>query len=173
MFQIKPANKDNFKDIPSPCRHCLYWQTSGDHGKEMLKPENEKQKREWLGKVKKGFGNCIGIAYQDGVPIGFVQYAPAKFFPRVKEYISGQPGEEAVVLACLYITDEEARGKGFGTRMLKDLVVELRKRGAKAIETYARRSSENNPSGPLRFYLKKGFKFENEKDDFPLARLEL
>jgi len=139
----------------------------------MLKPENEKQKLEWFSKVEKEFGNCIGIAYQDGVPTGFFQYAPAKFFARVKEYISGQPSEDAVFLACLHITDEEARGKGFGTLILKDLVAELKKRGIKAIETYARRSSENNPSGPLRFYLKNGFKVDNEKDDFPLARLEL
>jgi GNAT superfamily N-acetyltransferase len=173
MLQIKPVNEGNFKDIPSLCRQCLYWQTSGDHGEKMIKPDNEKQKREWLSKVKKEFGNCIGIAYQNGTPKGFVQYAPARFFPRVMEYASGQPSEDAVFLTCLYITDKEARGKGLGTLMLEDLVVELGKRGAKAIETYARRSSENNPSGPLRFYLKNGFKVDNEKDDFPLARLEL
>ena len=57
--------------------------------------------------------------------------------------------------------------------MLKNLITELRERGFKAIETFARKSSENNPSGPLELYLKNNFEIENDKDDFPLVRLDV
>jgi hypothetical protein len=57
--------------------------------------------------------------------------------------------------------------------MHQNLVVELKERGFKAVETFARKSSENNPSGPLKLYLKHDFKIKNGKDDFPLVRLEL
>ncbi len=57
--------------------------------------------------------------------------------------------------------------------MLENLIVELKDRGFKAVETFARKSSENNPSGPLKLYLKYNFKIKKDKDDFPLVRLEL
>jgi ribosomal protein S18 acetylase RimI-like enzyme len=138
----------------------------------MLKPEMEKKKREWFNKVAKEFGNCIKIAYFNDVPIGFILYAPAKFFPRVKEYAAGPTSEDAVFIACLYISSKEMRGKELGTRMIENLINELKEKGFKAIETFARKSSENNPSGPLKFYLKHNFKIKNDKDDFPLLRLE-
>jgi len=133
----------------------------------------EHKKLEWFNKATREFGNCGFIAYFNGVPIGFIQYAPTKFFPRVEDYASGPPSEDAVFLACLYISNKKARGKGLGTAMLENLVAELRKRGFKAVETFARKDSESNPSGPLGLYLKHNFKIKNNKDNFPLVRLEL
>jgi hypothetical protein len=57
-----------------------------------------------------------------------MQYAPAKFFPRVKDYASGPPSEDAIFIACLYVTNKEACGKGLGTAMLKDLITEFKER---------------------------------------------
>jgi GNAT superfamily N-acetyltransferase len=173
LLKIEKVDKRNFKDISSPCKYCLYWQTSVPFDEEMLKPEMEREKREWFSKVIRDFGNCGFIAYFRGVPMGFIQYASIGFFPRIEEYASGPPSEDAVFLACLYIADKEARGKGLGTAMLKELLAELRKRKFEAVETFAGKKSENNPSGPLELYLKCGFKIRNDKDDFPLVRFEL
>lgn len=173
LFEVKRVDESSFKDIPNPCRYCVYWQTTGNHGEEMMKLEMELEKRKWFDEVVRAFGNCLKVAYLNNVPIGFVQYAPAKFFPRMKEYTPEQPREDSVFIACLYIINKEARGKGFGTLMLKDLVAELKKRRFNAVETFARRSSAENPSGPLKLYLKHNFRTEIEKDDFPLVRLEL
>lgn len=173
LLRIRKVDDANFKDIPSPCNHCLYWQSSEEVDEKMLKREMEQEKREWLTRVIREFGNCGFIAYVNRVPIGFIQYAPKTFFPRTKEYASGPPSEDAVFLACLYIAAKEARGKGLGSAMLENLLVELRKREVKAVETFARKNSENNPSGPLELYLKHNFKMKNDKDDFPLVRFEL
>jgi len=173
LLKIEKVHEDNFKNIPSPCGYCLYWQTNGPFDEKTLKPEMELRKREWFNKVIREFGNCGFVAYLSSVPIGFIQYSPAKFFPRVKEYASGLPSEDSVFLACFYIADKKERGKGLGTVMLENLIVELRGRGFKAVETFARKSSQNNPSGPLELYLKHGFKIENDINDFPLVRLEL
>jgi ribosomal protein S18 acetylase RimI-like enzyme len=133
----------------------------------------EKVKLNWHGCVEKAFGSCAKIVFADGSPIGFVQYALPKHFPRVGDYASGPPSEDALFLACLYIISEKHRGKAYGTAMLKNLLKELSKRGFRAVETFARVDSANNPSGPLAFYLKHGFKVVQQKDDFPLVRLEL
>jgi len=173
LLKIEKIAKHNFKDIPSPCKYCLYWQTNVPFDEKMLKPEMESEKREWFSKVIREFGNCGFIAYFSGVPIGFIQYAPAKFFPRIKEYASGPPSEDAVFLACFYIPNKEARGKGLGTAMLKELLAELGKIKFEAVETFAGKKSENNPSGPLRLYLKHNFKIKKDNNDFPLVRSEL
>lgn len=173
LIKIEKVNEKNFQEIPSPCRYCLYWQKTGAFGEEMLKPSMEKEKQKWFSEVAEAFGSCIKIAYYNDVPIGFMQYAPPKYFPRVKEYASGPPSDDAVILACLYVTNKEYRGKGLGKEMLKDLIVELKKGGFKALETFARKGSAENPSGPLELYLKQNFKVKIDKDDFPLLRLEI
>lgn len=173
MFRIERLNPENFKNIPNPCNCCLYWLTSGSFEKKASKMERKKKKREWFDRVTTQFGNCGFLAFVDGDPIGFAQYAPSKFFPRVKDYHSGPPSEDSVFLACLYIAEEEERRRGLGTIMLKKLIAELRERGIKAVETFARKSSQNNPSGPIELYLKAGFKIKTDGKDFPLMRLEL
>ena len=173
MFKIERLIGDNFRDIPNPCGHCLYWQTIGPFNEKESKPEMMHRKQEWFHKAIREFGNCGFIACLDMIPIGFIQYAPTRFLPRVKDYASGPSSEDAVFLACLYIADEKSRGRGLGTLMLEKLIAELRKRKFKAVETFARKNSENNPSGPLELYLKHNFEIKNDRDEFPLVRFEL
>lgn len=163
----------SFSRVPESCRFCLYWQTSGELQLQKAKDELEKAKLEWLSSVKESFGDCVEIACLDGVPIGFLQYTFPKHFPRIRDYASGPPSGDAVFIACLYITSEKHRWGGYGTAMLRHLLKELGERGFRAVETFARVDSANNPSGPLVFYLKNGFKVISQKDDFPLVRLEL
>jgi ribosomal protein S18 acetylase RimI-like enzyme len=163
----------NFSTVPASCRFCLYWQTNGELQHESSKNYVEREKLRWLSVVEKAFGNCVKIACLNGVAIGFMQYAPAKYFPRVNSYVSGPPSEDAVFIACLYITEKGQRRKGHGTVMLEELLKEISKRGFKAVETFARTDSENNPSGPLAFYLRHGFEILRQKDNFPLIRLTL
>lgn len=158
----------NLSRVMEPCRLCLYWQTSGELRLETPKNELEKAKLRWLKDLKKNFGNCAKIACVNGAPVGFMQYAPARYFPRVNDYVSGPTGGDAIFIACLYIASKDHQRKGYGTSMLRNLLEELRERGFKAVETFARVDSENNPSGPLAFYLKNGFKVVRQKDDFPL-----
>jgi len=172
-LRIENVTNKNFGEIPNPCRYCLYWQTTGEYSETMLKPETEHQKKKWLNRVAKAFGNCIKLAHLNDAAIGFIQYAPAKFFSRTREYASGTPSDEAIFIACLHIVKKEERGKGFGTSMLKNLLAELRKGGRLKVETFARKSSGDNPSGSVRLYLANGFEVKNEKDDFPLLCLKL
>ncbi|MEM2850034.1 MAG: GNAT family N-acetyltransferase, partial [Candidatus Bathyarchaeia archaeon] len=145
LLNLEKVSIHNFSRAPEPCRFCLYWQTSGELQYEVSKGDMEKEKLKWLSIVEKTFGNCIKIACLNGAVIGFMQYAPAKYFPRVKDYFSGPPSEDAVFIACLYIVDKAQRRKGYGTAMLEKLLKELGGRGFKAVETFARIDSENNP----------------------------
>jgi hypothetical protein len=172
MLRLKIVTEENFKDIPGYCRQCLYWQTT-DTDKKKPESQMEMAKQKWLLRVQKALGVSSYIAYAETMPVGFVQLASAKYFPRLNEYVNTTPREDAAFLACLYIPQKENRSKGYGTQMLKCIIAELKQKGFKAIETFARKSSTENPSGPLSFYLKNGFKIRHDGTDFPLVRLEL
>jgi hypothetical protein len=109
LLNFEKIRVNNFSRVPEPCRFCLYWQKRGELRYDMSKSDVEKEKLMWLNIVERAFGSCVEITYLNGAPIGFMQYAPAKYFPRVKDYVSGPPSGDAVFIACLYITDKEQR----------------------------------------------------------------
>ena len=180
---IKDITLENLSDISESCRSCIYWEFPEDFEKAKDMEQNKKlqfcveKKKEWFLKTLKDFGNCGKIVYYRGKPIGYAQYAPSTRLPQAKNYESkhlGEPDGGAVFLSCLYITNKSMRGRGFGTQLLRHVVNDLKKRGFKAIETFARRGSSNNPSGPIELYLKEGFRVKEELgSEYVLVRLDL
>ncbi|MFH1609756.1 MAG: hypothetical protein ABID40_03915, partial [Candidatus Bipolaricaulota bacterium] len=65
------------------------------------------------------------------------------------------------------------RGQGWGSVLLLDILDALQARGAAAVETFARRGSAENPSGPVEFYLGHGFRVHRDDPQFPLLRFAL
>jgi GNAT superfamily N-acetyltransferase len=139
----------------------------------------EETKRKWFTDVGRQFGNCGFIAYVDDKPVGFVQYAPAKFFPSVSKYKCLSPSGDAVFLACLYISDREMRKRGIGKQIFEKVSSDLRNRGYKAIEAYARTTdtaSNDIPDwycGPLEFFLKIGFTVKRKNGQIALVRKKI
>jgi len=172
VLTLLDIDKHNYNTIPASCRYCLYWQTTGADSEGTVTPGAESKKLAWWRQVSQEFGNCHKIVMSDSAPIGFIQYAPGRFFARAQTYIAGSPSPDAVFIACLYL-DKATRGKGLGIQLLKELIADLKGKDQTAIETFARANSTDNPSGPADLYLRQGFKVKREKDGFTLLRLEL
>jgi len=180
-INIQDINESNLEDIPESCRGCVYWEFPEDFEKgkqdSSLKGELELKKKEWFKQTIKEFGTCGKIVYHNDTPIAFAQYAPSSRLPNVNAYESKPVGtlEESVVfLSCLYITDNAFRGKGIGETLLQTIIEDLRRRGFRSIETFARRSDAENPSGPMAFYIRNGFHIKDKTNpEFPLMRLYL
>jgi len=178
---VEDIRKGNLKDIPESCRGCVYWEFPEDFEKAKDEPQKklefETKKREWFEKTLEEFGTCGKIVYHNSKPIAYAQYASSTRLPNVNHYESKPVGklEEGVVfLSCLYVADETMRGSGIGEMLLQNIIEDLRRRGFKAIETFARRSEANNPSGPMEFYIKNGFHIKDKTNsEFPLMRLFL
>ncbi len=179
---IKDIAESNLDDIPRPCNGCLYWEfpedfekTRADASKAMS--ELIEKKKTWFSQRMKTFGVCGKIVYYNNLPVGYAQYAPSRYLPNVVDYKSkavGRIEDGAVFLSCLFIADKSLRGKRIGTKLLDSIIADLKKRGFKALETFALRGSSNNPSGPAELYLKRGFSIKNEANpNFPLMRLDL
>lgn len=73
-------------------------------------------------------------------------------------------------LAGLFIPELRWRGQGLGSLLLRAILDELSTRGTTAVETFARKGSAANPSGPLELYLKHGFSVLQDDPRFPLVR---
>jgi GNAT superfamily N-acetyltransferase len=162
-----------WEEYPFSCKYCTYWEFPRERKDSSKKEETLAKKLEWLRSARKAFGECGKIMYVDGKPVGYAQYAPPKMFPLSAEYPSGPPSEDAVLIFCLFIAHKEYRGKGLGSLLLQSIVEDLKGRGVKAVETFARKNNTNNPSGPVELYLKNGFMIFRDDPEFPLMKLEL
>jgi len=183
-FAIEDLKEANLGDIPESCRGCVYWEfpqefekVKEEKAEAQKKWELEQKKREWFVQTLKEFRTCGKIVYYNGKPVAYAQFAPSARLPKTGHYESQPVGklEEGVVfLSCLYIADKRLRGKGLGEALLKNIIDELKRRGFKAVETFARRGDSNNPSGPLEFYIKNGFIIKDKTNpEYPLMQLFL
>jgi GNAT superfamily N-acetyltransferase len=160
---------------PFSCKYCTYW----EFAQECVDPATEQNANllektlGWLRRVNSQWGNCGKMAYLEGRPIGYAQYAPATYLPRSADYDSGPPGADAVLISCLFISQTRLRRLGIGNQLLRCIISEVRERGERAIETFARRGGADNPSGPVELYLKSRFAIRNDDEEFPLMRLDL
>jgi len=180
-IEIVNLTEGNLRDAPEwptypfSCKYCIYWEYPEEHVDPAAQEKAVaiQQKLAWLKRVNSEWGNCGKIAYSDGQPIGYAQYAPARYLPRSADYDSGPASEDAVLISCLFIPNKTFRRIGIGSQLLHSILAGLRKRREKAIETFARKRSPDNPSGPAEFYLTQGFRIFRDDKDFPLMRLEL
>jgi GNAT superfamily N-acetyltransferase len=160
---------------PFSCKYCLYWEypeLSFDPAAGVSEGEFSK-KLAWLRRVRKEWGSCGKLLFVGNEVVGYAQYAPARFLPGAREYPAGPVSEDAVLLACLFIPKPKFRGKGLGSLLLEAILEELSARGIQAVETFARRGSAENPSGPVEFYLRHGFSVLRDDPEFPLLRRDL
>jgi len=179
---IRDITKLNLVDIPETCNRCIYWSFPEEFKKTQAELPRRKQeliakKRQWILQTLKKFGSCGKILYHNNLPVGYAEYGPPNRFPQIREYKSQPIGEiedGVVFLACLYIADETLRRKGLGEELLENIISDFKRRGFKALETYARTGSSENPSGPVEIYLKRGFHIKDETDpEFPVMRFDL
>lgn len=165
--------------IPQPCRTCLYWEAPGEYQNDNGDEEAILKKQEWFTETLDEFGNCAFLAYDHGDVIGYAQYAPVDRFLNIAKYpaastlYDANTEEETIFLSCLFIPNEENRGKGVGSALLNKIIENLRFRGYNLLVTFARRKNPNNPSGSLEFLKKNGFKIEEDHPTYPLLSLDL
>jgi GNAT superfamily N-acetyltransferase len=142
----------------------------------MCEPADEREAlAQWIEDVRAEWGECGKVVYENGEPLGFVKYAPPRFFPQVVSMPSGPPDSDAVLIACLHVT-ARARDVGVGKMLLQATLRDLLMRGEKAVEAYAATGNvdrERTPLMTVEFLLRQGFAVARPHPVYPLMRLEL
>ena len=152
---------DNFSRLLMPCKACIYWEYPQHFN------EDDTSLKIMYKKV------CLKILLEGDKCIGYIEFAPPMFFKTLGEYDdkwTNIPRKDIAYISCLYI-DVNHKGRGYGSLLLNGVIKYLGKLRVKEIYTYAKIDDPNNPSGPLSFWIRNGFKVvDTSIENYPLVK---
>jgi hypothetical protein len=165
---------DNLGDLPPKCRKCVFWElgpVSRARAEESGDPELEKES--WVSSVLLEWGSCGKIAYVDGVPAGYMLFAPPQYVPRSIAFPTSPVSADAVLLMTAHLLSEFAGG-GIGRMLVQAMAKDLTRRGVKAIEAFGDRRWESPACMlPVDYLLAVGFKTIRPHHHYPRLRMDL
>lgn len=166
---------DNLDDLPGRCRQCVFWELDPVAGARAAETgDTGLEKEAWVSAVLLEWGSCGKILYVDGVPAGFVLFAPPSHAPRSVAFPTSPVSPDAVLLMTAHVVPEFGGG-GFGRTLVQGVAKDLIRRGVRAIEVFgdAQWSAVGHCVVPADYLLAVGFKTVRPHPRFPRLRLEL
>lgn len=176
---------DHLAEIDSPCRDCLFWELDPVLRRRVSPADAAAEKEQRLSEVLRSWGSCGRVALVDDVPVGFVVYAPAAYFPGAAAFPTAPVSADAVLLTTAYVAPEAAGG-GIGRMLIQGMARDLITRGGiRAVEAFgdarperARRLAgllDGRPSCvlPAEFLSSIGFKTQRAHATTPRMRMDL
>lgn len=165
---------DNLDDLPRRCRKCVFWELdplAGERAREA--GDSALEKEAWVSSVLLEWGSCGKIVYVDGVPAGYVMFAPPQYVPRSVAFPTSPVSADAALLMTASIVPEFVGG-GLGRMLVQGVAKELMRRGIRAIEAFGDLAWEGPHCVlPAEYLLAVGFKTVRPHPRFPRLRLEL
>jgi len=165
---------DNLDDLPRRCRRCVFWELdpvaaerAADGGDTAL------EKEAWVSATLLEWGSCGKLVSVDGLPAGYVLYAPPLYVPRAVAFPTSPVSGDAALLMTAHVLPEFSGG-GLGRMLLQGAAKDLVRRGIKAVEAFGDAQWER-PSCvvPADYLLAVGFKTVRPHHRYPRLRLEL
>ncbi|MBN1172806.1 MAG: GNAT family N-acetyltransferase [Micromonosporaceae bacterium] len=170
---------DTLEDLPQRCRRCVFWEldpVAAERACASGDPALEKEA--WVSQTLLEWGSCGKLVYVDGMPAGFVMFAPPAYVPRSMAFPTSPVSPDAVLLMTTHIV-EPFVGGGLGRMLVQGVARDLTKRGVKAIEAFGDAKydeevdAQHGCLAPADFFLSVGFKTVRPHIRFPRLRLEL
>jgi GNAT superfamily N-acetyltransferase len=172
--RLASVTLDNLDDLPRRCRRCVFWEldpVARERALEAGDPELEKEA--WISAVLLEWGSCGKVVYVDGIPAGFVLYAPPAYVPRAVAFPTSPISGDAALLMTAQILPEFAGG-GLGRMLVQGAAKDLSRRGFKAVEAFGDAQWEQPACVvPADFLVSLGFKTVRAHPRYPRLRLEL
>jgi hypothetical protein len=166
---------DNLDDLPRRCRQCVFWELDPGAGERAAEAgDTGLEKEAWVSAALLEWGSCGKVLYVDGVPAGFVLFAPPSYVPRSVAFPTSPVSADAVLLMTAMVLPEFADG-GLGRMLVQGVAKDLVRRGVKAIEVFgdAQWSEAGHCMLPADYLLAVGFKTVRPHPKHPRLRLEL
>ncbi|MET0740815.1 MAG: GNAT family N-acetyltransferase [Candidatus Nanopelagicales bacterium] len=179
--RLVPLTLDNLDDLPVRCRRCVHWELDPVAGARALEAgDTELEKEAWVSGVLLEWGSCGQLVEVDGVPAGYVLYAPPAYVPRSVAFPTAPVSGDAVLLITAQVLPEFAGG-GLGRMLVQGVAKDLVRRGVKALEAYGERRPDADPDlpweprcvVPAEYLLAVGFKTVRAHHRWPRLRLDL
>lgn len=166
---------DNLADLPERCRQCVFWELDPVAGERARAAgDTALEKEAWVSDTLLEWGNCGQLAYVDGMPAGYVLYAPPAYVPRASAFPTSPPSPDAVLLLTARIV-AEFTGGGLGRVLVQAVAREVVQRGIRAIEAfgYLGDPAEHPCLLPAEYLLAVGFKTVRPHPRTPRLRLDI
>lgn len=170
---------DNLGDLPVRCRSCVFWEldpVAGEKAREAGGTDLEKEA--WISDTLLEWGSCGKLIYVDGVPAGYVLFAPPAYVPRSAAFATSPISPDAVLLMTARLLPEFV-GRGLGRVLVQAVAGDVARRGLKAIEAFGTHdaATEGKPGKacvlPADYLLAVGFKTVRPHPHFPRLRLDI
>jgi len=130
------------------------------------------EKEEWFSSTLLEWGTCGKLLVSDGEALAFAEYAPSSLFPRLGEFPAARAASaDAAYLAYCY-AKEGHRGRGLGSRLVREVARELVERGFRAVEAIGDRAWDGGWVLPCEFLAANGFAIVADDPRNPLMRLD-
>ncbi len=165
---------DNLDDLPVRCRSCVFWELDPVGVERALEAGDTRfEKESWISATLLEWGSCGKIAYIDGVPAGFLLYAPPAYVPRSLAFPTSPVSPDAVLLMTGHVLPDFS-GAGLGRLLVQGVAKDLVRRGVRAVEAFGDERWQSPacvlPADALRSV---GFKTVRPHSRWPRLRLEL
>ena len=175
--QVVSLTLDRVHDVPDPCVSCIFWELDPAlAAASMARGDPGLDKESWLSAALLEWGSVGQIAYVDGVPAGYVTYAPPYLVPRAAAFPTAPVSADAVILMAARVVPEFS-GQGLGRVLIQCAAKDVMRRGVRAIEAFGYRGEADSPKGacliPADFLTAVGFKTVREHRTYPRLRLDL
>jgi GNAT superfamily N-acetyltransferase len=132
---------DNLSDLPSQCRNCVYWELDPIACQRAIESGDPALEKEaWVSDTLLEWGSCGQLVYVDGVPAGYVVYAPPAYVPRSVAFPTSPVSADAVLLMTAKLLPD-FRGGGLGRMLIQGVARDIVRRGVRAIEAFGRTDS--------------------------------
>lgn len=161
--------------MPGPCAACAFWESPEPLPLACGAACDGERARSWMRAIEERWGSCGRIVVDDGVPLGFVKYAPASAVPQAQNMPAGPPDPAAVLVCCMHIVPE-ARQRGLGKVLFQAALRDLVQRGERLVQAYGAAGSVDYATSPVvgvDFLVRMGFTPARPHPEVPLMQLEL
>jgi GNAT superfamily N-acetyltransferase len=129
---------DNLDDLPPRCRSCVFWELDPVAGERACDAgATELEKEAWVSDTLLEWGSCGQLVYVDGVPAGYMLYAPPAYVPRSVAFPTSPVSSDAVLVMAARLMPE-FRGAGLGRMLVQGAARDAARRGIRALEAFGR-----------------------------------
>jgi len=172
--RLASVTLDNLDDLPRRCRRCIFWELDPvGRARAEETGDTEFEKEAWVSATLLEWGSCGKLVYVDGVPAGYVLFAPPAYVPRSVAFPTSPVSADAVLLMTGHVLPEFS-GMGLGRMLVQGVAKDLIRRGVKAVEAFGDKQWDApNCVLPADYLLSVGFKTVRPHPRYPRLRLEL
>ncbi|MCM0620972.1 GNAT family N-acetyltransferase [Nocardioides bruguierae] len=167
-----PLTLDRLEATGSPCARCLFWELDPVRRDRVAEDERAEEKQALVSERLREWGSCGRVLLVDGVEVAHVLYAPAGHLPGAGAFPTAPAGEDAVLLAGLWVHPDH-RGGGLGRMLVQQAARDLVGRGVRALEAFGSHGSAPGCAAPAEFLARVGFRTVRPHPVAPRMRMDL